>query len=75
MSSAALGSMSHTPCCKCRRQILFSEQTIRWRELLLYSHSQKECTTHADCHSELAVLVDAIDTIGDKGEAKLAQWI
>jgi len=54
--------------------MLFSEQTIRWRELLLYLHSQK-WTTHADCHSELAVLVDAIDTIGDKGEAKLAQWI
>jgi len=67
---------------KCRRQMLlelFSEEAISKEDgencCDVCMHKGKEEGTHVDCHGELAILVDAIDTIGDKGEVKLAQWI
>ncbi|MDD9816535.1 MAG: RecQ family ATP-dependent DNA helicase [Gammaproteobacteria bacterium] len=73
--------MSHLAA-KCRRQMLlelFSEEAISKEDgencCDVCMHKGKEEGTHVDCHSELAILVDAIDTIGDKGEVKLAQWI
>ena len=68
---------------KCRRQTLlelFAEDTVKSTDMDVNccdvcQGSTCNKTTNVDCKRELAVLVNAIDTIGEKGEVKLAQWI
>ncbi len=73
-------TMSHLAA-ECRRKMLlqlFGEDTTCVSTDLenccdVCSHiEQRKC---AECIDELTVVVETIDTIGDKGEVKVAQWI